>query len=155
MSKGKSSERLLIERKDLITKPIEGVSMEWKLDNLSQAIFHIEAPSDTIYEGDIFSIQMEFDERYPIKRPLTKMLTPIFHPNIDKIGGICLHCVIKGYSPSIKIRQIIDEFIHALKEPGLTDPLNKNAASLYSTDKDEFIRIAKEIVMENIINRNS
>jgi len=41
----------------------------------------IFGPDDTIWEGAIFMLSMEFTEDYPNKAPNVKFLNKIFHPN--------------------------------------------------------------------------
>ena len=50
----------------------------------------IFGPEDTIWDGGIFKLALEFSDDYPNKPPKVKFLTNMFHPNIYKDGSICL-----------------------------------------------------------------
>ena len=50
----------------------------------------IFGPQDTIWEGGVFRLLIEFTAQYPKEPPQVRFLTQIFHPNIYKDGKICL-----------------------------------------------------------------
>ena len=41
----------------------------------------IFGPDDTPLEGGTFKLFLEFNEEYPVKPPLVKFITEMFHPN--------------------------------------------------------------------------
>jgi len=45
---------------------------------------------DTPYDGGIFVIHLSLPDRYPFEPPKVCFVTPIYHPNIDERGRICL-----------------------------------------------------------------
>ena len=55
-------------------------------------LFHAEirGPKDSPYEGGIFKVELRVSDRYPFEPPRVSFLTPIYHPNIDSAGIICL-----------------------------------------------------------------
>ncbi len=59
--------------------------------------FHgtIEGPPDTPYEGGVFELEFFYPDNYPTEPPKFRFLTKIYHPNIDKLGRICLD-ILKG-----------------------------------------------------------
>ena len=44
----------------------------------------------TPYAGGVFELDITITDRYPFEPPKFRFLTPIFHPNIDEGGRICL-----------------------------------------------------------------
>lgn len=50
----------------------------------------IKGPEGTHYEGLTFKLSLEFPSNYPMSPPTVLFTTPIFHPNIDMAGRICL-----------------------------------------------------------------
>lgn len=59
-------------------------------DNLFNWIATITGGTGTIYESQSYKLTMSFPGRYPYNPPVVKFLTPIFHPNVDEFGNICL-----------------------------------------------------------------
>lgn len=47
--------------------------------------------------GGVFKLELFLPEDYPMTPPKIRFLTKIFHPNVDKLGRICLD-VLKSNS---------------------------------------------------------
>ena len=76
-------------------------------DSLFQWEAIIFGPEDSIWEGGIFKLHLEFSEDYPNKPPKVKFLTNMFHPNIYKDGGICLDILSTMWSPVYDVSSIL------------------------------------------------
>ena len=50
----------------------------------------IIGPSDTLYEGGFFKCHLIFPKEYPLRPPKLKVITDIWHPNIEKNGDVCI-----------------------------------------------------------------
>ena len=91
----------------MIAEPAPGISAQPHEDNLRYFDVAITGPSQSPFEG--FSIQEHFNAQlgglfklelflpddYPMAPPKVRFLTNIYHPNIDKLGRICLD-ILKG-----------------------------------------------------------
>lgn len=47
-------------------------------------------PSGTPYENLTFKLNLSFPASYPLAPPEVTFRTPIYHPNVDMAGRICL-----------------------------------------------------------------
>lgn len=45
--------------------------------------------------GGSFSLEMYLPEEYPMSPPKVRFITRVYHPNIDRLGRICLD-ILKG-----------------------------------------------------------
>lgn len=57
---------------------------------LSAAIAELRGPEQTPYEEGTFKLEITVPDRYPFEPPRVKFATPVYHPNIDTGGRICL-----------------------------------------------------------------
>ena len=91
---GESTQASLLLRKQLAElnkNPVEGFSAGLIDEN---DIFKWEVliigPSDTMYEGGFFKCHLIFPKEYPLMPPKLKVITDIWHPNIEKNGDVCI-----------------------------------------------------------------
>ena len=51
--------------------------------------------------------------------PLCRFLTPVYHPNIDKLGRICLDILKDAWTPALQIRSLLLSIQALLSAPNL------------------------------------
>lgn len=104
----------------------------------------IIGPTETPYEGGIFKLKILFPADYPFKPPKITFETPIYHPNINSNGGICLDILKDQWSPALNITKVLLSICSLLDEPNPDDPLVPDIAQLFKSNKAEFTRLARE-----------
>lgn len=100
----------------------------------------LTGPKDTCYENGKWKIRIEMSKEYPYKSPSVGFVTPIYHPNVDyKSGSVCLNVLNQTWTPIYNLSHIVDTFLpQLLTYPNPDDPLNTEAASVFSKDSEEF-----------------
>ena len=76
--------------------------------------------------------------------PKVLFRTKIYHPNIDKLGRICLDIIKNNWSPAIQIQKVLISIQSLLGAPNLDDPLDENVAEHWKNDEDGAIQTAKD-----------
>lgn len=92
----------------------------------------------------MFHLELYLPEEYPMTAPKVRFLTKIYHPNIDKLGRICLDILKDKWSPAMQIATVLLSIQALLAAPNPDDPLNNEAAELWKSSEDEAHRIATE-----------
>jgi ubiquitin-conjugating enzyme E2 D/E len=105
----------------------------------------IIGPSDSPFENGIFKVQIRFPEDYPFSPPKIKFMTPLYHPNVDKRGNICLDILKPGaWSPALTLPKVLLSLCSLLTDPNPDDPLWIEPADLLRNNPTEYRRIARE-----------
>jgi ubiquitin-conjugating enzyme E2 N len=69
--------------------------------------------------------------------PKVRFLTKIYHPNIDKLGRICLDVLKEKWSPALQIRTVLLSIQALLSCPEVNDPLDPSVADHFKQNKTE------------------
>uniref|UniRef100_A0A0A9WHW0 SUMO-conjugating enzyme ubc9 n=1 Tax=Lygus hesperus TaxID=30085 RepID=A0A0A9WHW0_LYGHE len=69
----------------------------------------IPGKPNTIWEGGIYQLTMEFPDEYPNKPPKCQFNPLIFHPNVYPSGTVCLSILNeeKDWRPILTIKDIL------------------------------------------------
>ena len=111
-------------------------------------LFHWQAtimgPSDSVYQGGVFFLNIHFPTDYPFKPPKCVFTTRIYHPNINSNGSICLDILKDQWSPALTISKVLLSISSLLTDPNPDDPLVPEIANIYKTDRNKYKQTAKE-----------
>lgn len=104
------------ETERLVSDPVPGITAVPHEDNLRYFDVTIDGPAQSPYEGGVFRLELFLPEDYPstyfhdfvcqllilvlltmddtqcclVGAPKVRFITKIYHPNIDRLGRICL-----------------------------------------------------------------
>ena len=73
-----------------------------------------------------------------------RFLTKIYHPNIDKLGRICLDILKDKWSPALQIRTVLISVQALLSAPHPDDPLDEGVARQWREDEEGAVACAKD-----------
>jgi len=107
--------------------------------------------TDSPYFGGVFNVDIHFPSEYPFKPPKIKFITPIYHPNVDGNGNICLDILKTNWSPALTISKVLLSLISLLDDPNPDDPLVAHIGKLYKTDREKFNQIAREYTEKHAV----
>ncbi|KAI5296569.1 Ubiquitin-conjugating enzyme 13 [Ascosphaera acerosa] len=138
-------------------------------DNLRYFDVTIEGPSQSPYEGGVFKLELFLPDDYPMTPPKIRFLTKIYHPNIDRLGRICLdvlksaspqsltkygkllecwltshELLTDNWSPALQIRTILLSIQALLGAPNPDDPLAPEIAKTWKENEPAAIETARE-----------
>ncbi|XP_066481544.1 ubiquitin-conjugating enzyme E2 T [Tiliqua scincoides] len=140
--------RLKRELHLLTTEPPLGITCWQNESCLDYLRAQILGSANTPYEKGIFDLEVVVPERYPFEPPKMRFLTPIYHPNIDSAGRICLDVLRlppKGaWRPSLNIATLLTSVQMLMNEPNPDDPLMADISSEYKYNKQAFLRNARQ-----------
>ena len=123
---------------------VPGVSATPYEDNLRYFNVVIAGPSDSPYEGGVFKLELFLPADYPMAPPKVRFLTKMYHPNIDKLGRICLDILKDKWSPALQIRTVLLSIQALLSAPNPDDPLDNGVADHWKSNEPEALQVAKQ-----------
>eukprot|EP00753_Platysulcus_tardus_P007305 PLAT15058.1.p3 GENE.PLAT15058.1~~PLAT15058.1.p3 ORF type:complete len:177 (+),score=67.69 PLAT15058.1:49-531(+) len=136
--------RIIKETQRLLSEPPPGISATPYEDNLRYFNAIISGPVDSPYQDGIFKLELFLPLEYPMVPPKVRFLTKIYHPNIDKLGRICLDILKDKWSPALQIRAVLLSIQALLSAPNPDDPLANDVADHWKADEEDAIRVARE-----------
>ncbi|XP_059634969.1 uncharacterized protein LOC132277206 [Cornus florida] len=146
--------RMQKELKLLLSDPPPGASFPLlsSSSSLSSIDALIKGPEGTVYAEGFFKIKIQIPERYPFQPPIVTFATPIYHPNIDNGGRICLDILNlppKGaWQPSLNISTVLTSIGLLLSEPNPDDGLMCEASKEYKYNRQAFDQKARSMTQK-------
>ncbi|KAF1810612.1 hypothetical protein P152DRAFT_460313 [Eremomyces bilateralis CBS 781.70] len=140
-NQGNVTKRLQSELMSLMMSSTPGISAFPSADNLLLWTATMTGPEGTPYAGLTFKLTFQFPTTYPYAPPTVLFQTPIYHPNIDFSGRICLDILKDKWSAIYNVQSVLLSLQSLLGEPNNASPLNAQAAEIWDKDPAEFKRL--------------
>ncbi|XP_033215477.1 ubiquitin-conjugating enzyme E2 T-like [Belonocnema kinseyi] len=138
----------------LMEKPPEGISCYARDDRLDVLMATIIGPHGSPYEGGVFQLVVVIPDKYPFEPPRIRFSTPVYHPNIDQNGLICMDLLkmppIGGWKPTITLENLLVAVQLLLGNPNPDDPLVAEIAEEYKFNQVEFEKKARNFMIQNV-----
>lgn len=119
-------------------------------DNLRYFDVTMEGPATSPFEGGTFKLELFLPEEYPMGPPKVRFLTKIYHPNIDKLGRICLDILKDKWSPALQVRTVLLSIQALLSAPNPDDPLANDVAQHWKEDEKGAIEKGNFFIKKNL-----
>lgn len=113
-------------------------------DNIRHFDVQITGPIASPYEGGIFQLELFLPEEYPMEPPKVRFVTRIYHPNIDKLGRICLDILKDKWTPALQIRTVLLSIQALMSAPNPDDPLANDVAAAWKANEQAALQTARE-----------
>ena len=141
--------RILKETERIHADPIPGIKVDANPDNMRHFMILMDGPPNSPYQSGRFSVELFCPEDYPMAPPIVRFTTPIFHPNIDRLGRVCLDILKDKWSPALQIRTVLLSVQALLGAPNPNDPLANDVAEEWLRDETSAIAKAEAMTREH------
>lgn len=135
--------RIIKETEKLQKECPPGIQAAPTKDNPRYFKVAIKGPPGTPYEGGVFHLELFLPEEYPMVPPKVRFLTRIYHPNVDKIGRICLDIIKDKWSPALLITKVLLSIQILMASPNPDDPLANDVADHWKRDESDALATAR------------
>jgi ubiquitin-conjugating enzyme E2 T len=131
--------RITKELSMLANDPGPGISA-WPVDESNMMLLQaqIQGPQESPYQGGLYNLTVDIPDRYPFEPPRVRFVTPIYHPNIDSDGRICLDTLKMqphgSWSPSVNINTLLLTIRVLMSNPNADDGLVPDITEEYKRD---------------------
>ena len=136
--------RIVKETQRLLKDPPPGIMVLPDEQNQRYFSVIIQGPQQSPYEYGVFKLELFLPEEYPMAAPKVRFLTKIYHPNIDKLGRICLDVLKDKWSPALQIGTVLISIQALLSAPNPDDPLADEVAKAWKDNEAQAIGTAQE-----------
>ncbi|XP_052015873.1 ubiquitin-conjugating enzyme E2 N-like [Apodemus sylvaticus] len=107
----------------LLAEAIPGIKAESDESNICYFHVVIADAQDSPFERGTFKLELFLPAEYPMAEPKVYLMSKIYHPNVDKLGRICLDILNYKWFPAQQIPTVL-LLIQALLGASNPDDLN-------------------------------
>jgi ubiquitin-conjugating enzyme E2 G1 len=123
-----------------------------------------EGPTDTLYEGGIFTSILVFPPDFPNSPPVMKFETEMWHPNVYPDGKVCIsilhppgtdrfndqEAAEERWRPILGVEAILVSVLSMMVDPNLDSPANIDAAVHMRNDFDGYRKRVRQLVRKSV-----
>jgi ubiquitin-protein ligase len=82
-------------------------------------------PKSNVYNQAAFQIEIKLPAEFPFKAPEIRFITPIYHPNVDDKGKICVDLIntSEAYKPTTALADIVTAVVNLIDNPNIDHAL--------------------------------
>ena len=93
-----------------------------------------------------FVIKIDLPDDFPFSPPQVRIVTPIYHPNVDQSGFVCSPITTETglWTPKTSLVDVIKSVVDIIDNPSLDYAVNPDSARLYREDRENHDKIALE-----------
>ena len=136
--------RIQRELQILKSEPVDGLQLIPDPSNFRHYFMKIKGPGGSPFEGGTFEAEMLLPDDYPMTPPTVLFITKIYHPNIDRLGRVCLDILKTSWTPALQIRSVMLSIQALLGSPDEHDFLNIEVSDVWKKDKKKALQTARE-----------
>ncbi|XP_038303429.1 LOW QUALITY PROTEIN: ubiquitin-conjugating enzyme E2 N-like [Canis lupus familiaris] len=138
--------RTIKETQCLLAEPVPGIKAE--PDESNTRYFHVVIAGSAMdspppFEGGTFKLELFLSKEYPMVAPKVRFMTEIYHPNVDKLGRLCLDILKDKWSPALQICTVLLSIQALLSAPNPDDLLANDVAEQQQTNEAQAIETAR------------
>lgn len=115
--------------------------------DMTQIRAQITGPEGSPFEKGVFLLTVHIAGRYPFEPPRCRFLTPLYHPNIDSHGRICLDTLKSppsgSWSPAVSLPSLLLSIRSLMAEPNPDDGLVPEISELYKRNPAQWTKEAE------------
>ncbi|ODM88434.1 Ubiquitin-conjugating enzyme E2 T [Orchesella cincta] len=145
--------RLKAEMAMMAKNPVPGIHCWLKEDSSDVISVEMDGPEGSPYESGVFSLEVVLSDRYPFTPPTVRFVTPVYHPNIDPNGRVCLSALkpkpTGTWAVNLNIATVLGAIRILLSEPNLSDPLMTEIAKEYSEKFESYVSAARAQTLQH------
>lgn len=161
---GAALKRLMAEYRQLTLNPPEGIiAGPVNEENFFEWEALIMGPEGTPFEDGVFTAKIVFPSDYPLSPPKMKFVSDMFHPNVYPDGRVCISILhapgddpmgyetsAERWSPVQSVEKILLSVVSMLAEPNDESGANVDASKMWRDNREEFNKIAKNLVRKSL-----